>query len=163
GGADGVAGAVQGRGEGEADDGAVRAAEGGHRAAVRAVGGGRGAERVTAGEVPMARVLVVGTLVLAAVAGTVAELMGAAPPPPTPPGAPLPPGALFRLGASGMRHGASICGSALSPDGRLLATSSGKSVAVWDLRTGRQVWLLPCDRWPHYSTTKLVFSSDGKR
>jgi WD40 repeat protein len=76
---------------------------------------------------------------------------------------PLPPGVLRRLGAAGMRHGAGVCGSALSPDGRLLATSSGRSVAVWDLAACRRVAFFPCDRWPHYRATRLAFSPDGQR
>ncbi len=75
----------------------------------------------------------------------------------------LPPGAVFRLGAAGLRHGGSICGSTLSPDGRLLATASGRSVAVWDVATRKRLLLLPCDRWPHTVTPQLAFSADGKR
>src|SRR5207248_8202398 len=68
----------------------------------------------------------------------------------------------FRLGADGLRHGVGIRGSALSSNGRLLATASGHSVAVWDLRAGKRLRLFLCGRWPHYSTPRLAFSPDSK-
>jgi RNA polymerase sigma factor (sigma-70 family) len=92
----------------------------------------------------------------------VSAAAGAAPRPAGTRGEDLPKGAIARLGAAGMRHGPGICGSALSADGRLLATSSGRSVAVWDLRAAKRLRFFPCDRWPHYSTTSLNFSPDGK-
>jgi RNA polymerase sigma factor (sigma-70 family) len=86
-----------------------------------------------------------------------------APQPADPPGGPRPPGAILRLGALGLRHGTGIRGSALSPDGRRLATASGQSVALWDLRAGKRLQLFPCDRWPRWSAPRLAFSPDGQR
>src|SRR5262249_42841817 len=52
-------------------------------------------------------------------------------------GDPLPPGAVARLGTVRFRHEGWIGGIALSPDGRTLAATAGKSAAFWDVSTGR--------------------------
>src|SRR5262245_13309734 len=49
-------------------------------------------------------------------------------------GFPLPSGAIFRFGNRQLRHADGISGSAISPDGKYLATLGG-SVVVWDLKT----------------------------
>src|SRR5690242_9725204 len=57
-------------------------------------------------------------------------------------------------------HSASINSIAFSPDGKLLASgSSDKSVALWDLKTGRQVRSLS---GRNGSVSSVVFSPDGK-
>src|SRR5262249_39293901 len=53
--------------------------------------------------------------------------------------------------------------SALSPDGKLLATVAKDSVVVWDLNGGRRLHEFRCDRGPQFSTPGLAFSPDGKR
>ena len=78
-------------------------------------------------------------------------------------GDPLPPGALFRFGSLHWRHDTIINGSALSPDGKRLATSSGSSVVVWDMDTGKMLWRFPTDHGSYYSRSSLSFSPDGKR
>jgi len=50
-------------------------------------------------------------------------------------GFPLPPGAIHRFGNRQMRHPDGIVASAVSPDGKLLATASYSAVVVWDLKT----------------------------
>src|SRR5205085_7234604 len=54
-------------------------------------------------------------------------------------GDPLPEGALFRLGTVRFRHAGGITCSALSPDGKFLATASGTSIVIRDVETGRPV------------------------
>jgi RNA polymerase sigma factor (sigma-70 family) len=77
-------------------------------------------------------------------------------------GDPLPAGALFRFGSVRLRHDGGIRAAALSPDGKLLATSSGHSVIVWDLQTDRPLRRLVTDHPWHFCTPGLVFSPDGK-
>jgi WD40 repeat protein len=74
----------------------------------------------------------------------------------------LPDGAVARFGCARWRHGDGIAGSALSPDGKHLATVSGNTVAVWDLAGGRVVQRFHFDG-VRYSTPGLTFSPDGRR
>ncbi len=73
-------------------------------------------------------------------------------------GDPLPPRAVARLGTVRFRHEGWINQFALSPDGRTLAAVAGKSVAFWDISTGRltrrltSIWNMKC----------LAFAPDGK-
>jgi WD40 repeat protein len=86
-------------------------------------------------------------------------------------GEPLPPGALARLGGSRWRHGSTIVRSALSPDGKRLATVSNSSVVVWEIATGKVLFRFPTlstkDRaqvFGYYSGPRiLAFSPDGKK
>ena len=55
----------------------------------------------------------------------------------------LPSGALFRFGSVKMRHLDGICNSALSADGKFLATASPRCVCVWDLNTEKRLMALP--------------------
>jgi hypothetical protein len=50
-------------------------------------------------------------------------------------GFPLPPGAVRRFGNRQMRHPEGVVASAVSPDGKYLATASYSAVVVWDLKT----------------------------
>jgi RNA polymerase sigma factor (sigma-70 family) len=56
-------------------------------------------------------------------------------------GDPLPPGAIARFGTIRYRPG-SIEGSALSPDGRFIATDSRGAITLFDMATGRPLHLL---------------------
>lgn len=86
-------------------------------------------------------------------------------------GEPLPAGALARLGGSGWRHGSRIVRSALSADGKRLATASTSSVAVWDVVTGKVLFRFPtlsakdrAEGFAHYYGPKiLALSPDGKK
>lgn len=78
-------------------------------------------------------------------------------------GEPLPEGALFRFGSARWRHGAKITNSALSPDGKRLATVARFSVVVWDLETGKRLHEFRCDRGSQYAPPGITFSSDGTR
>ncbi len=77
-------------------------------------------------------------------------------------GVPLPDNALMRFGSSRFRHGPYIFTSALSPDGKRLATSARQSVAVWDLATGRMIRHFKCDESALFHG-ELAFSADGMR
>ncbi|MCI0464468.1 MAG: WD40 repeat domain-containing protein [Gemmataceae bacterium] len=78
-------------------------------------------------------------------------------------GDPLPEGALFRFGSVRLRHGATIRASALSPDGKFLATASDRTVVVWDLATGKTRHRFFCDRPEQFYTPGLAFSPGGTR
>jgi WD40 repeat protein len=85
-------------------------------------------------------------------------------------GEPLPVGVLARLGTTRWRHRSNITGSALSQDGKRLATASSESVAVWDLATGKALFRFPdltskerSDAVGSYSGPgTIAFSPDGK-
>jgi RNA polymerase sigma factor (sigma-70 family) len=103
-------------------------------------------------------------------AGTALLPSGRSDTPPSPPAVaavappaadPLPDGALRRFGSGRFRHGEAIYGSALSPDGKRLATHSAGSVAVWDLATGRVIRRFHFDG--PYGECVPAFSPDGTR
>jgi len=75
----------------------------------------------------------------------------------------LPEGALFRFGSVRLRHGDSIRNSALSPDGKLLATVSSRSVALWDLTARKMLYSFPCDHGPQFSCPGIAFSPDSRQ
>src|SRR5262249_17637672 len=66
-------------------------------------------------------------------------------------GDPLPAGALFRFGSLRSRHDGTIRGSALSPDGKTLATTSGQSVVLWDLATNKPLRRFNTDKYWTFS------------
>jgi WD40 repeat protein len=76
-------------------------------------------------------------------------------------GVPLPTGARFRFASLHLRHPGSIYNSALSPDGKLLATVSARSLMIWDLNSGRALRAFKTPQSPGYSTPGLIFSPDG--
>lgn len=78
-------------------------------------------------------------------------------------GDPLPEGALHRFGSARLRHGGGVRASALSPDGKTLATAGARSVIVWNLETGKALHRFPCDLGNAYSRAGLAFSPDGRR
>jgi len=73
----------------------------------------------------------------------------------------LPEGAIVRFGSAHLRHGSSIRASALSPDGKLLATAGDNSVIVWDLKTDKALHQFHCDKGITYSYPPLEFSPDS--
>lgn len=77
-------------------------------------------------------------------------------------GDPLPLGALFRFGSVRMRHAGFIYNSALSPNGKLLATASRDSVILWDLAQGKPFRRFDYDHSGTFSLPGLVFSPKGK-
>src|SRR5262249_60645627 len=56
-----------------------------------------------------------------------------------PRGAPLPPGAVGRLGTLRFRHAADVAGFALAPDGKPLASAGGGAIVLWDAETGKEL------------------------
>ncbi len=74
---------------------------------------------------------------------------------------PLPPGARFRFASLHLRQPASIRNSALSPDGKLLAAASGRSVMVWDLKSGFPMHRFQTPEHNGYSSPGISFSADG--
>lgn len=78
-------------------------------------------------------------------------------------GDPLPEGALLRLGITRWRHGDDIAGSALSPDGKTLATSSQQNLVIWDLDSGKEIRRFSRPQRSNYARAGLVFSPDGTR
>jgi WD40 repeat protein len=78
-------------------------------------------------------------------------------------GDPLPAGALFRFGSLRLRHDGTIRASALSPDGKTLATTSGGSVVLWDLATNKPLRRFDTGDYWTFSKPAIVFSPDGTR
>jgi WD40 repeat protein len=73
----------------------------------------------------------------------------------------LPPGAVARLGSVRFRHEGVLGSFVISPDGQALAAvpdQFGKSVAVWDMATGKVTRRLTFDHEVHY----LAFTPDGQ-
>jgi WD40 repeat protein len=75
---------------------------------------------------------------------------------------PLPPGAIFRFGSVKLRHLDGIYNSALSADGKLLATASPHCVMVWDLTTEKRLWRFRFEDDGTFATPGIAFSPDGK-
>ena len=78
-------------------------------------------------------------------------------------GNPLPAGVLFRLGSMRLRHGDGISNSALSPDGKLLATSSRCAVVVWELASDKIRHRFSIDNDSPFSRPGIAFPPDGSR
>src|SRR6266704_2893049 len=70
----------------------------------------------------------------------------------------LPVGARFRFSSLHLRQPGSIRNSALSPDGTLLATASGRWVTIWDLKKGRALRQFQCPDSYFFSSPGLTFS-----
>ena len=77
----------------------------------------------------------------------------------------LPAGAVQRLGSPQFRHGMEIVSSALSPDGKLLATAGTRTVIVWDVETGSRAHTFPSIgvNGNQTNAAHFCFSPTGKR
>src|SRR5437868_859378 len=75
-------------------------------------------------------------------------------------GAPLPPGAIARIGKFGLNH-VVLDSSALSPDGKLFAVSilAENKIRVWDVAKSKELWF---HRHKGWQSTSLAFSPNGK-
>jgi WD40 repeat protein len=73
---------------------------------------------------------------------------------------PLPPHAVARFGTHRFRNDGTIFASAVSPDGRILASAGVQSVRLWNAETGETLFYLA--RRGH-QVLSLAFSPDGKR
>jgi WD40 repeat protein len=56
----------------------------------------------------------------------------------------LPAEAVAQVGSNRLRHGRPYCNLTASPDGRLLATSGGGRLRLWDARTGQHLQHISC-------------------
>jgi RNA polymerase sigma factor (sigma-70 family) len=75
----------------------------------------------------------------------------------------LPPGAVCRFGDDRFRHPGHVINSAMSPDGKRLATFSTQLLQIMDAETGRPLRRVRLDlETGHFSTPDIVFSPDGK-
>jgi WD40 repeat protein len=74
----------------------------------------------------------------------------------------VPADASRRFGDVALWHPGGISGSALSANGKRLATAARKSVMVWEVDTGMPIHRFQTGDDAHYSTQMLVFSADGK-
>jgi RNA polymerase sigma factor (sigma-70 family) len=74
--------------------------------------------------------------------------------------APLPAGALARVGSARLQHGNFLHSLNCSPDGRLIASSGGERVRLWDARTGDLLHHIACPGWD--GAGDGLFSADGK-
>ncbi|VTR91965.1 (myosin heavy-chain) kinase : Uncultured bacterium genome assembly Metasoil_fosmids_resub OS=uncultured bacterium PE=4 SV=1: Sigma70_r2: Sigma70_r4_2: WD40 [Gemmata massiliana] len=131
---------------------------------------------------------VVSVLVAGAVASVVLLSSGASAPPPVPePKAEakvdtqadalvtrdgLPEGAVARIGSPRLRHAGEVAAMAFSRDGRRLATASpanrDKSVRVWDLTNGKEMYRVPVavnshENTERHRTVAVAFTADDKR
>lgn len=81
-------------------------------------------------------------------------------------GFPLPPGAIHRFGNRQFRHPDGVVGSAISPDGKYLATLGSKSVIVWDVKTQAARQIFRDSRLASYgmdvSNVRLTFLPDSR-
>jgi WD40 repeat protein len=83
-----------------------------------------------------------------------------------PAGAPdvlLPPGAIRQFGETRFRHPGGVSASALSPDGKLLATAAARSAVLWDTATGRAVRRFDAAGGRNLVDPGLAFSPDAAR
>src|SRR5262249_19257250 len=73
----------------------------------------------------------------------------------------LPPGAMFRLGTTRLRHGSGVHAVAFSPDDKIVAsTSDDGTVRFWEPATGKE--LRRFDMKGNYALS-LAYSPDGRR
>src|SRR5262245_57207042 len=64
----------------------------------------------------------------------------------------VPTEAIRRFGDVALWHPGGISGSALSDDGKLLATAARRSIVVWDVTTGMPIYRFDTGTELHYST-----------
>jgi WD40 repeat protein len=73
----------------------------------------------------------------------------------------LPDGAMLRLGSPHLRHQRTTHDVALSPDGKLIASTGDEGMlCLWDAATGKRLWMIP--RQKNGGIIAVVFSHDSK-
>jgi RNA polymerase sigma factor (sigma-70 family) len=75
-------------------------------------------------------------------------------------GAPLPAGALARVGSARFQHGQPIWNCNYSPDGKIIVSAGRGRLRLWDARTGNLLHHIDCPAWAY--TPDGLFSADGK-
>jgi WD40 repeat protein len=79
-------------------------------------------------------------------------------------GDPLPDGALLRLGTIRFRHAGGITEVGLSADGEVLATTGFETAQLWNTKTGKPGFAIPCKRGLfNVAQHLLAFSPDAKK
>jgi RNA polymerase sigma factor (sigma-70 family) len=75
-------------------------------------------------------------------------------------GVPLPAGAVARVGSARLRHGTYLYHLAYSADGKLLASTGGGSLCLWDASSGKPLFRAAIPENQFF--TQGVFADDGK-
>lgn len=121
---------------------------------------GYGIEGVAMTRLPL-RIATIFTLLVVPITAVVAQT------PASPPdGFALPAGAIHRFGNRQLRHADGISGTAISPDGKFIATMGSSSIIVWDLKSLAAKCILrdvtPANIAGDPANNRMSFLSDSK-